>query len=153
MNSYKIILNSGKSVENLKKRNMNNNDGNKNVEGRVVYVVRFAMISSLTLFIRSATSRAFCLEFSKTYSCGCLKALLSRFSSNFDGITSNFSPCNKIYQFNISVTLTMLNHHNYPGILKPYNFSKDFTSSWRTTRKDNSLWGQNIQNRLQHGWL
>lgn len=126
MNSYKIILNSGKSVENLKKRNMNNNDGNKNVEGRVVYVVRFAMISSLTLFIRSATSRAFCLEFSKTYSCGCLKALLSRFSSNFDGITSNFSPCNKIYQFNISATLTMLNHQKLSWDFKTLQFFEGF---------------------------
>lgn len=126
MNSYKIILNSGKSVENLKKRNMNNNDRNKNVEGRVVYVVRFAMISSLTLFIRSATSRAFCLEFSKTYSCGCLKALLSRFSSNFDGITSNFSPCNKIYQFNISVTLTMLNHQKLSWDFKTLQFFEGF---------------------------
>lgn len=126
MNSYKIILNSGKSVENLKKRNMNNNDRKKNVEGRVVYVVRFAMISSLTLFIRSATSRAFCLEFSKTYSCGCLKALLSRFSSNFDGITSNFSPCNKIYQFNISVTLTMLNHQKLSWDFKTLQFFEGF---------------------------
>ena len=47
---------------------------------------------SLTLSILPATSRAFCLEFSKTYSYGCLKALLSSVSSNLDGIMSNFKP-------------------------------------------------------------
>lgn len=47
---------------------------------------------ALTLSILPATSRAFCLEFSKTYSDGCLKALLSSVSSNLDGIMSNFKP-------------------------------------------------------------